>query len=153
MKLIEPSVEKLPLKPGSLFKDEWEYVCNRYRDRFVEMYFTYDDGSQADTDWVAGRVGEMLDINECEYVFDMTEVRLCVDNSYNWKDVQEWWDYTFILKSIDDSIVTPNLESWMKGCPRRSKEEIDELVNLHRKTIEAREELERHIKELNKIQY
>lgn len=143
----------LPLKSGSLFKDEWEYVCNRYRDRFVEMYFTCDDGFQANTDWIADRTGEILDVNDGEYVFSMDEIRLCVDNNYKWDDIQAWWNYTMRIRTISDNITVPNLESWMKGCPRRSEEELQHLETLHRKAVEQRELLEKYIKEFNETHF
>ena len=42
---------------------------------------------------------------------------------------------------------TPNYRSWLRGCPRKSEEEIAALEEAHRRMVEARQVLMEEIKQ------
>ncbi len=51
------------------------------------------------------------------------------------------------LHIISDEITTPNYRSWLRGCPRKSEEEIAALEEAHRRMVEARQVLMEEIKQ------
>lgn len=46
---------------------------------------------------------------------------------------------------ISDEITTPNYRSWLRGCPRKSEEEIVALEESHKRVEEARQALMKEI--------
>ena len=97
----------------------YEAACANYIAAFMEQY-----GLTCDPEpWVANEIGGIVNIGDCFFGFD--EIRLCVDNDVPWNDLIEWYDYN--TQSNQYGLATPNLKSWLKGCPRVSKERLDEI--------------------------
>ena len=119
-------------------------LCEEYRKAFVEYYFT-EDGVQADSWWIADEHGGVLCVND-DVFFGFDEIRNCVDNEVEYKDLMEWYDYTLRLGLIDESIPTPNLTSWLKGCPRYSEEQLKKIEKEKRKIKALEEEIKVMIK-------
>lgn len=114
-----------------------------YVKAFCEMYgFNYDHPSKH---WVGGEVGGICDI--ADYSFGFSDIKLCVDRKAAWDDVIAWYDYTTEAALISEKIVTPNLKSWLNGCPRHTKEHLEQLRTARRRVDEAKsylyEEIER----------
>ena len=51
-----------------------------------------------------------------------------VDNKVPEKTLEEWEEYCLWAHNFKQTI--PNLDAWVKGCPRASKEEMTHLENL-----------------------
>jgi len=48
---------------------------------------------------------------------------------------------------ISDEITTPNYRSWLRGCPRKSEEEIAALEEAHKRVEAARQALMKEIEQ------
>lgn len=60
-----------------------------------------------------------------EYFISLADVIYIVDNNVSLDDFQEWYFYTLFASEYKQTC--PNLNSWMKGCPRLSKVEQEKL--------------------------
>lgn len=121
-------------------KQQFEALCNEYVNALKKIL---------DCDnhyWIADDIGGVLCLNKDCYFLCLNDVRYIVDNEIKLEEVDAWYEYNTILGMISSDISTINLESWHKGCPRRSEEEIKELEELHKKTLDARKILENEIK-------
>ena len=97
----------------------YEAACTNYLAAFIEQY-----GLACDPEpWVANETGTIAMIGDSYY--NMEEIRLCVDNDVPWKELAEWYNYN--MQANQYGLATPNLKSWLKGCPRVSKERLDEI--------------------------
>jgi hypothetical protein len=63
-----------------------------------------------------------------DYYFNFGDIRLCVDEDVEWKDIVEWYDYT--MEAVPLGFNNINLKSWLIGAPRASKEEIERIKSL-----------------------
>lgn len=121
-------------------KQQFEALCNEYVNALKKIL---------DCDnhyWIADDIGGVLCLNEDCYFLSLNDVRYIVDNEIKLEEVDAWYEYNTRLGMISSDIPTINLESWHKGCPRRSEEKIKELEELHKKTLDARKILENEIK-------
>lgn len=122
-------------------KDRFNEIAQMYADTFVRTRFSYDDGSMAYYDWVADEPGTILCVND-DMFFGFDEIRLCIDENIPYDQLLAWYDYRLRLGLIDPSIPTPNLKSWVMGCPRLSEPQIQELEKAHKRTLETQNELQ-----------
>lgn len=127
-------------------KHRYLSLCEEYRKKFVEHYFTEEeDVVPTESFWVGGDAGGILCVNDDVFLgFD--QIRYCIDNDVEYEDLMEWYDYTLRLGLIDESIPTPNLTSWLKGCPRYSEEQLKKIEKEKRKIIALEEEIKVMIK-------
>lgn len=108
-----------------ILKEKYNNLVNEYLEAFVGKYYTFDDGSKADTYWVTNDIGGVAEIGDEFYNF--SDIKYCVDNDVTKEQLFSWYDYTLRVKLIDHNFPTPNLKSWIAGCPRLSDQEIDDL--------------------------
>ena len=59
------------------------------------------------------------------HFINLANVVYIVDNDVPLDVLEEWEDYCLWAHEFNQSI--PNLDSWVKGCPRVSKEEMEAL--------------------------
>lgn len=130
-------------------KNAFEKACNAYLYEFCQRYESdYDD---AETSWVAGKVGTITCIGDL-YI-NMEDIRLCIDENISWDDFISHYDYCLRVSMLDSylkeprTIALPNLESWIKGCPRKSEEELVSLEKSKDRIEELKREFEKQIKE------
>lgn len=88
----------------------YEVAVTNYLAAFLEMY----DLSCDSEPWVANDIGTVACIGD--YFFNFHDIKFCVDKQVKWKDLIEWYDYT--LDTHEFGFECPNLQSWLKGCPR-----------------------------------
>ncbi len=69
-----------------------------------------------------------------EYVLSMSDIMFIVENDVPLKEYEEWFDYNLFAHEYDMTI--PNFASWHMGCPRMSKEEMDNLRSLKQTLID-----------------
>jgi len=122
-------------------KDRFNEIAQMYADTFVRTHFSYDDGSMAYYDWVAEEPGTILCVND-DMFFGFDEIRICIDENIPYDQLLAWYDYRLRLGLIDPSIPTPNLKSWVMGCPRMTEDQIQELEKAHKRTLETQNELQ-----------
>ena len=115
-------------------KQEYEHICNRY---LVEFANKYELSLEPDA-WVSGDVGTVAYVSD--YYFGFDDIRRCVDENVEWKDLIEWYDYNCEGGLLGLNQI--NLKSWLMGAPRASKETIAEIKA-------RRNELEELIKNQN----
>jgi hypothetical protein len=77
-----------------------------------------------------------------DYFINLADIIYIVDNHVSKKDFEEWWNYGLWAHEFNQTI--PNLASWVSGCPRVSKEEMDTLRGL-------KESLNKEIDKLNTL--
>lgn len=121
-------------------KQQYKEICERYRRSLTYLC------NLTSSYWVADEAGGVLCIDDDGYFLSFDDVRYIVDNDIKLEEVDAWCDYNTRLRMISSDIPTINLESWHKGCPRRSEEEIKELERLYNNSVAAREILEKEIK-------
>jgi hypothetical protein len=117
-----------------LLKKEYENAANKYIDALFSMYemdsfYGY---------WIAGVVGGVYAYGDT-YFFNFDDVRYLVDNEIPLDVFEEWSDYC--IEAFELGISQPNLQSWVKGCPRASKEEIQRLKNIKKQFEEECDKL------------
>lgn len=112
--------------------------CNEYLRLFCEKHdFDYEEAKNS---WVGGLVGE---ITLCgDYYVSMPTIIVDIDHDAPETEFYKWYDYN--LEAREYGFVTPNFESWLKGCPRVNNEAFEKLRRIT-KTLEdaIKEEKER----------
>lgn len=97
----------------------YETCCEEYRRRLCEQWELGLDYSW----WVAGRIGEVLCLNDCEYSMSIDDVRYFVDHNTSYEDFSEYWEY--ILDCAYKEKPSPNVYSWFeKGYRPKDYERI-----------------------------
>ena len=118
-------------------KDNYKKACDGYLQRFcelIEMNMHY-------ADWVD--VGGVAEIGD--YYVSMQDMITAVENNVGYEQFIEWYDYTLRAGAL--SLQTPNLDAWLRGCPRYSEETLLGIEAAQTRVRDAEEELERRIKE------
>ena len=121
-------------------KRDYDRACANYLEEFChkhEFFF-------GDTIWVANRKGEIACIGDLS--IDIATIIDDIDLDAPVEEFDKWYDYCVELGMLGATGL-PNFRSWLKGCPRWSREEIDKLKALHEKVDELKEELEKMLKE------
>lgn len=88
-------------------KDNYKKACDAYLQRFcelIEMDMHY-------ADWVD--VGGVAEIGD--YYVSMQDIITAVEHNVGYDKFIKWYDYTLRADSI--GLPTPNLDSWLRGCP------------------------------------
>lgn len=118
-------------------KSDYINACNAYLKAFCEMYGFYYDPDF----WV--EVGTIIEVGD--YYVNMDTIRVAVDKGVSREEFVKWYDYCMDCGSLD--IPSPNFDSWLRGCPRMSDEEIRELMERSHKIEELKEGLRKLIEE------
>lgn len=120
-------------------------LAEDYRREFMKTYFSDDDGSIAMSDWVGDEIGGVLCVSD-DLFFGFDDMRYCIDNKVWNEDLMQWYDYCVRVNLIDCDLHTPNLDYWLKGCPRYSEEQLKKIEKEKRKIIALEEEIKVMIK-------
>lgn len=115
--------------------------CEAYLRLFCQKHgYDYHDAVQ---NWVTGDVVDVVEVGDM--FLDMDDIRTDIDMDAPQGEIVRWWDYCYRCATIDPGMPTPNYENWLRGCPRKSEEEIQKLELLRRKVEMAKAELENAI--------
>lgn len=99
--------------------DEWVVICNKYLKTFCEKHgYDFDDATNS---WVAGFDGTVVLCGD-EYV-SMEDIIIDIEKDAPEEEFLKW--YWYCLDANDAGASTPNYSSWLNGCPRLSKEELE----------------------------
>ena len=114
-------------------REQWEKACNDYMKELLRVweldtFYAY---------WVGGDVGGVLDYDGA-FSISMEEIIFCVENDVTEEQYEEWQNY--ICDAAEFGFSTPNLKSWMKGCPRTPPEVFDRLRAMKKDLADAVEE-------------
>ena len=104
-------------------KEQWEKACNGYLTELLRMweldaYYGY---------WIGDEVGGVYDYGG-SFTIGMDDIIYCVENDVTREQFVEWQEY--ICDAVALGFDTPNLRSWMKGCPRVQPETFDRINQL-----------------------
>ena len=101
-------------------KEQWEHACNGYLCELTSMwelnaYYGY---------WIGEEVGGVYDYGGM-FTINMEDIIYCVEHDVTALQYQEWQDY--ICDAAEFGFDTPNLRSFVRGCPRTSAETFKHL--------------------------
>lgn len=104
-------------------RNQYECACNRYLAELLRMweldsYYGY---------WIGEQVGGVYDYDG-GFTISMEDIIYCVEEDVTRKQYTEWQDY--VCDAIEFGMATPNLRSWMMGCPRTNAETFERLRRL-----------------------
>ena len=121
------------MKKTEQLRTAYEKACNDYLGELLKMweldgYYGY---------WIGDEVGGVYDYDGC-FTINMDDIIYCVENGVTERQYYEWQDY--ICDASEFGFDTPNLKSWMHGCPRTPQETFEKLRALKRDLAEAVEE-------------
>jgi hypothetical protein len=98
--------------------------CIEYLRLFcVKHDFDYEDAKDA---WVGNEVGGITYI--CDYFVGMETIIDDIELNAPELEFIEWYNYC--LDANEFGLAVPNFKSWVKGCPRTSKETFDHFRKL-----------------------
>lgn len=114
-------------------REQWEKACNDYMKELLRVweldtFYAY---------WVGEDVGGVLDYDGA-FSISMEEIIFCVENDVTEDQYEEWQNY--VCDAAEFGFSTPNLKSWMKGCPRTQPEVFARLRVIKKDLAEAVEE-------------
>lgn len=99
---------------------QYDAACNGYVTELLRMweldsFYGY---------WIGDDVGGVYDYGGA-FTIGMEDIIYCVENDVTEEQYQEWQEY--ICEAIEFGFDTPNLKSWMRGCPRTDKATFERL--------------------------
>ena len=115
-------------------KEQWKQACKGFLDELLRMweldaYYGY---------WIGNEVGGVYDYGDGMFTINMDNIIYCVLGDITREQYMEWQEY--ISDAAEFGFTTPNLRSWMHGCPRTSPEVFEKLRTMKRefeKSVEA----------------
>lgn len=120
-------------------RDLYNRGCNAYLQLFCDKHgYDYEDAKDS---WVANEVGGIVCVND--YFVDMQTIIDDVDLPATEDEFLKWYDYC--LEAAEFGLTTPNYKSWVKGCPRTSKESFDNLRAI-KHNLERAIEIEKNLR-------
>jgi hypothetical protein len=125
-------------------KDQWEKACNGYLVELLRMweldsYYGY---------WIGDEVGGVYDYADGSFDIGMDDIIYCVEHDVTREQYDEWQEY--IIDATKFGFDTPNLKSWMRGCPRVSHEAFERLRKLKADLNDAIKEEQERVKNEHK---
>ena len=120
-------------------KADYNRACNALLEEFCRKHeFEYE------TYWVAGDVGTIACLQDYYYV-DMQTIIADLEMDAPEEEFDKWYEYCLELGLLGDR-QTPNFKSWLRGCPRKSPEQIEELKELKQKVEDSKRIFEETLK-------
>ena len=121
------------MKKTEQLRTAYENACNDYLSELLRMWEL--DGHYGY--WIGDDVGGVYDYDG-GFSINMDDIIYCVENGVTERQYYEWQEY--IVDASEFGFNTPNLESWMHGCPRTSQEVFEKLRAMKRDLAAAVEE-------------
>lgn len=124
----------------------YDKACNAYLMVFCEKHgFDYADAARS---WVGGDVGG---ITLCaDYYVSMSDILTDIDRDAPEEEYVKYYDYCLRVGSIaGGELTTPNYDSWLRGCPRISDEQLQRLEEFQSGIRDAEALLKAEIDRLN----
>lgn len=112
-------------------REYFEKGCNEYLRLFCEKHdFDFEDAKES---WVGGQTVGVVCCGD--YFIDIRDIITDIDKDAPNDEYEKWYAYTLDAHNL--GLTTPNYESWLKGCPRSSQEDIERLFKLRREFEDA----------------
>lgn len=124
-------MKKTEDKIKATLKEQWAQVCNGYltellRSWELDAYYGY---------WIGDEVGGVYDYADGTIDINMHDIIYCVEHDVTRQQYDEWTAY--INAAAEFGFATPNLQSWMRGCPRTPQEVFNNLYRIKQELNEA----------------
>lgn len=117
---MEKEMNKVSSVIKKRLREDWEKVCNSYLLELLNMW-----GLEARYGyWIGDEVGGVYDY-DIAFTINIDDIIYCVENDVTECEYIGWQDY--VSEADMYGFNTPNLKSWMKGCPRVDREVFDRL--------------------------
>lgn len=117
---MEKEMNKVSSAIKRKLREDWEKVCNSYLLELLNMW-----GLEARYGyWIGDEVGGVYDYDTA-FTINIDDIIYCVENDVTECEYIDWQDY--VSEAAMYGFNTPNLKSWMKGCPRVDREVFDRL--------------------------
>ena len=121
-------------------KEQWKKACNGFLVELLRMweldaYYCY---------WIGEEVGGVLDYGSGMFTISMDDIIYCVENDVTQQQYMEWQEY--ICDASEFGFDTPNLRSFVRGCPRTSAETFKHLREIKEMLDEAVQEEKKRVK-------
>ena len=102
-------------------KEQWKQACNGFLVELLRMweldaYYGY---------WIGEEIGGVYDYGGGMFTIGMNDIIYCVEHDIGREQYIEWQEYC--CDAAEFGFDTPNLKSWMMGCPRTSQEVFKKL--------------------------
>ena len=124
-----------------MLKEQWEKACNGY---LVELLRMWELDAHYGY-WIGGEEGSVYDYGDGMFTIGIDDMIYCVDCDVTREQYIEWQEY--FCDATEFGFDTPNLRSWIRGCPRTSKETFDTLRMLKQRLQDAVEEEKQRMKQ------
>ena len=115
----------------AMLREQWEKACNGYLMELLRMweldaYYGY---------WIGEEIGGVYDYGGGMFTIGMNDIIYCVENDIGREQYIEWQEYC--CDAAEFGFDTPNLKSWMMGCPRTPPEVFEKLRKMKAELNEA----------------
>ncbi len=122
-------------------KEQWKKACKGFLDELLRMWeldahYGY---------WIGDEDGTLYDYGDGMFTINMDDIIYCVLVDITREQYMEWQEY--ICDASEFGFDTPNLRSWIRGCPRTSKETFDTLRMLKQRLQDVVEEEKQRMKQ------
>lgn len=126
-------------KNKETLKKNYEKACNDYLLAFCEKHeFDYDS-----CNWIGGYVGGIVEIGDI--YAGMEEIFIDIDRDVEESKFMEHYDYSLRCGFLGMENI-PNYNSWLKGVPVKSDEELEHLEKLQKNIEVLKSELNEMLK-------
>lgn len=117
-------------KKAKLRKD-YEQACNGFLCELLNMWeldahYGY---------WIGDETGGVYDYGDGMLTINMDDIIYCVEHDVTKEQYMEWQEY--ICDAAEFGFDTPNLRSWLRGCPRTPPEVFEKLRKMKADLNEA----------------
>ena len=115
----------------AMLREQWEKACNGYLVELLRMweldaYYGY---------WIGEEIGGVYDYGGGMFTIGMDDIIYCVEHDIGREQYIEWQEYC--CDAAEFGFDTPNLKSWMMGCPRTTPEVFEKLRKMKAELNEA----------------
>jgi hypothetical protein len=105
-------------------KEQWKQACHGFLTELLRMweldaYYGY---------WIGDEDGTLYDYGDGMFTINMDDIIYCVLNDVTREQYEEWQQY--ICDASEFGFATPNLRSFVHGCPRTPAETFQHLREL-----------------------
>jgi len=119
-------------------KEQWQQACNGF---LVELLRMWELDAHYGY-WIGDETGGVYDYGDGMLTINMDDIIYCVMSDVTREQFEEWQQY--ICDASEFGFATPNLRSFVRGCPRTPSETFQHLRELKATLNDAiRDEKER----------
>jgi hypothetical protein len=119
-------------------KEQWQQACNGF---LVELLRMWELDAHYGY-WIGDETGGVYDYGDGMLTINMDDIIYCVLSDVTQEQYEEWQQY--IIDASEFGFATPNLRSFVRGCPRTPAETFQHLREIKATLNDAiRDEKER----------